>query len=126
MKRLKHVALVALIALSAGFEGPAQAGAMSGEDLVSICEPARADPVYRLKRSECVGYIIGVADTFDCKNKALGFNWDSTTYNDQQKLVGTVMDWLHLHPNVLNYQASGLVASALAGKYPCPETVATK
>lgn len=105
---------------------PAHAGILSGADLLDLCEPQPVDPVYRLKISECTGYIVGVSDTFDCANNTLGFNWNSKIYNNQQMLVGTVIDWLHFHPNVLHYQASGLVASALAKQFPCPGSVAEK
>lgn len=122
--KLSAVAFAAVVSLQS--VATAEAGVMSGHDLIGICEPAREDPVYRLKLSECTGYIIGVADTFDCTNKTLGFNWDSTKYDNQRKLVGSVLDWLHMHPNVLHYQASGLVASALSGNYPCPPKFATQ
>ena len=125
MHALKHLAVATVIACPL-LVGPVNAGIISGEDLLGICEPAKADPVYRLKLSECTGYIVGVADTFDCKNKTLGFTWDSSKYNNQQKLVAGVRAWMHLHPNVLNYQASGLVASALSGSYPCPESLAAQ
>lgn len=119
--RLAAALLGLLFSAAAG-----QAGVMSGQDLLEICEPAPIDPVYRLKVSECTGYIIGVSDTFDCRNKTLGFNWNSAAYRDQRKLVAAVVDWFHFHPNVLHYQASGLVASALAKEYPCPGSVAAK
>lgn len=122
---LKHLAVAVVLALPLPLF-PAEAGIMSGEDLIGICEPARADPVYRLKLSQCAGYIVGVADTFDCTNKTLGFTWDSTKYNNQWKLISGVVEWLHLHPNVLHYQASGLVASALSGNYPCPSSLAAQ
>lgn len=97
---------------------------MTGTDLLDICESQPIDPAYRMKMSECTCYIIGVSDTFDCKSKALGFNWDSARFNNQQKPVATVIEWMHFHPNHLHYQASGLVASALAGTYPCPSSIA--
>ena len=125
MSALKHLAVAVVLALPMLLT-PVQAGVLSGEDLIGICEPAKADPLYRLKLAECAGYIVGVADTFDCTNKTLGFTWDSTKYNNQRKLVTGVLDWLHFHPNVLHYQASGLVASALSGSYPCPASVATQ
>jgi len=125
MNTMKHCAIALALALPLSL-APAQAGIMSGQDLIGICEPAKADPVYRLKLAECAGYIVGVADTFDCTNKALGFTWDSTKYNNQRKLVEGVLEWMHLHPNVLHYQASGLVASALSGSYPCPASVASQ
>ena len=125
MSALKHLAVAAAIAWTLQLV-PAQAGIMSGEDLISICEPAKADPVHRLKLAQCAGYIVGVADTFDCTNKTLGFTWDATKYNNQRKLISGVLEWLHLHPNVLHYQASGLVASALSGNYPCPASLAAQ
>lgn len=121
--QLRLAAALALLLLAGA---TSQAGVMSGEDLLGICEPPRADPTYRLKISECTGYIIGVSDTFDCTNKTLGFNWNSEKYDDQQKLVAAVVDWFHFHPNVLHYQASGLVASALAKTYPCSGSLAVK
>lgn len=124
MRLFRNVTIILAAALATGVGGSAHAGVLSGQDLMEICEPARADPVYRLKLSECTGYILGVSDTFDCENKTLGYSWDSTKYKDQQKLVGAVVEWLHFHPNYLHYQASGLVASALAQKYPCPSAVA--
>lgn len=124
MRLFQIVAPTVFAVLSIGLGSQVWAGVMSGEDLVAICEPARADPVYRLKLSECAGYIIGVSDTFDCKNKTLGYNWDSTKFQDQQKLVNAVLAWMHLHPHVLHYQASGLVASALSSEHPCPESIA--
>lgn len=125
MRALTCLAAAAILALPLQ-PITAEAGVLSGEDLIGICEPAKADPVYRLKLAQCTGYIVGVSDTFDCANKALGFNWDSTQYRDQRKLVDGVLEWLHLHPNVLHYQASGLVASALAGKFPCPSNLASQ
>lgn len=125
MTVLARCAVAAVFALPLG-HAAAQAGIMSGEDLIGICEPARADPVYRLKLAECTGYIVGVADTFDCSNKTLGYTWDSTRFRNQRKLVDGVVGWLHMHPNVLHYQASGLVASALSGSYPCPANVASQ
>lgn len=104
----------------------ARAGILTGQDLLEICEPARIDPTYRLRLSECTGYIIGVADSFDCSNKVLGFNWDSKQYANQKETVAAVVDWLHFHPNVLHYQASGLVASALAKSYPCSSSIASQ
>jgi hypothetical protein len=126
MSNYRHFLLALLALLAFSPSGHARAGVLSGQDLLDLCEPARIDPVYRLKVSECTGYIIGVADSFDCKNKMLGFTWDSTMYAEQRKTIEAVLEWLHFHPNVLHYQASGLVASALSGKYPCPDSMAAQ
>jgi hypothetical protein len=126
MSVLKQLRLAAALIAPLLLPSAGQAGVMTGRELLGICEPSRADPVYRLKISECTGYIIGVSDTFDCINKTLSFNWDDAQFTDQRRLVATVVDWFHLHPHVLHYQASGLVASALATHYPCPGSVAAK
>jgi hypothetical protein len=123
--RHSYIALVGTLII-VGLISNVQAGVLSGQDLLDICEPAPVDPAYRLKLSECAGYVIGVSDTFDCENKTLGFTWDSAKFNNQGALIDYVVEWLHFHPNVLHYQASGLVASALSGKYPCPSSVAAQ
>ena len=101
MTVLARCAAAAVFALPLG-HAAAQAGIMSGEDLIGICEPARADPVYRLKLAECTGYIVGVADTFDCSNKTLGYTWDSTRFRNQRKLVDGVVGWLHMHLSLIH------------------------
>ena len=121
----QHWLAAALLALLVHAPG-CQAGVMTGRELLEICAPPTSDPVYRLKVSECTGYIVGVSDTFDCVNTTLGFNWNNVEFSSQERLVTTVVDWFRLHPDILFYQASGLVASALAKKYPCPGSVATK
>lgn len=98
----------------------ATAGFLSGSDLLDSCVPKRADPVYRLKVAECRGYVVGVADTFDCSNQVLGFNWKSDTQASQRDLVDVVVRWLNSHPQNLSYEADGLVAAALSEKFPCP------
>jgi len=124
MQKCAYWVFFTLMTLAPFSSGDAGAGVMTGYELVAICEPARIDPVYRVKISECTGYIVGVADSFDCTNKLLGFTWNAPKFSGQEKLIGTVLEWLHLHPSVLHYQASGLVASALSGNHPCPSSVA--
>ena len=113
--------LLASLLLAQGFAGSAHAGFVSGMDLLQSCVPARADPVYRLKVAECRGYVLGVADTFDCTNGLMGFNWQSNNMRaNQRELVDLVIGWLRNHPDTLHYEADGLVAAALSEKFPCP------
>lgn len=111
--------LAALTVLALGTTTPALSGFVSGGDLLASCAPAQVDPVYRLKVAECRGYVIGIADTFDCTVQASGFKWNSSTGSSQRDLVDVVVTWLKLHPEHLNYQANGLVAAALSDAYPC-------
>lgn len=120
----KDIMLMA-VALSLLSSGPANAGYVSGTDLLGVCAPNKADPVYRLKVAECRGYVVGVADTFDCSNKVMGFTWDSTSQTSQRELVNIVITWLGGHPEFMSYQASGLVAAALSEHFSCGDTPQT-
>lgn len=97
----------------------ASAGFLSGMDLLESCRPQPVDPVYRLKIAECRGYVVGIADTFDCAVSSRGFTWNSTTTGSQHDMVEKVVKWLMAHPGQLSYQANGLVAAALSEAYPC-------
>ena len=108
--RSRLLASAVLILCSAS---PGQSGFVSGMDLLSFCAPSRADPVYRLKVAECRGYVIGVADTFDC-------TWQSRNEASQRELVDLVVAFLRQHPQHLRYEADGLIAAALSEKFPCP------
>lgn len=94
-------------------------GFVSGSDLLGSCAPSRTDPVYRLKVAECGGYVIGVADIFDCKNQLLGFSWRSNMEASQRELVDVVIRWISHHPDIPSYEADGLVAAALSERFPC-------
>lgn len=111
--------LAALSVIAACSVPPAEAGFVSGADLLDICSPSRIDPVYRLKVAQCRGYVIGVADTFDCVNPTIGYTWNSETETSQEALVGVVVKWLQDNPGNLRYQANGLVAAALSTEFPC-------
>ena len=95
------------------------AGYVSGWDLLELCKANPASPVYRLHVSQCIGYVVGVSDTFDCTSKLHGFNWSSTAPVAQSDLVNVTIAWLNSHPNLLGHKSDGLVAAALAEAYPC-------
>lgn len=122
MRRASRVVLAAAIAFTFSAGSEAVAGFVSGKDLLDSCSPQKADPVYRLKVAECRGYVIGVADTFDCKRLSSGFGWDSAAPTTQRALVEKVVLWLRSHPETLSFQANGLVAAALSEAHPCSET----
>lgn len=104
-----------------GLSGPpAEAGFVSGADLLDICTPQSRDPVYRLKVAECRGYVVAIADATECGQRAVDFSWNSNAAVSQHELVDSVVVWLRSHPGTLHYQANGLVAAALADSFPCP------
>ena len=97
----------------------ARSGYLSGSDLLESCKPRVIDAVYRLKVAECRGYVVGVADTFDCSRAVIGVRWNSRIVVSQEELVNTVIRWLNAHPRQLHYQADGLIAAALSEAFPC-------
>lgn len=111
--------LAAAVALALWVPGSANAGYVSGWDLLEICKANPASPVYRLHVSQCLGYVVGVSDTFDCSSKLHGFNWSSTSPASQSDLVKVTVNWLSSHPSLLDHKSDGLVAAALSEAYPC-------
>ena len=109
------------ILLASALMAPATAfaGFVSGEQLLDICKADGQGSGNPLKSAECQGFVIGVADTFDCVEKLHGFTWDSTAKVAQAQLVKVVVDWLDKHPNALAYEADGLVGAALSESFPC-------
>ncbi|MFO1130850.1 MAG: Rap1a/Tai family immunity protein [Hyphomicrobiales bacterium] len=125
MDTSKPIFLAVLAALALLTSGPAQSGFLTGEELLHSCSPQPVDPVYRLKMAECRGYVVAVADTSDCSRQNSEFKWNSSTGASQRDLVVTVVDWLHAHPELLHFQADGLVAAALSETFPCNSVTAS-
>ena len=119
MSKLFAGLLAACVAASVSPVTSARAGYMSGFDLLESCKPKVTNAVYRLKVAECRGYVIGVADTFDCSKDVLGYKWNSRISLSQEELVNAVIRWLNAHPRQLHHQAGGLIAAALAQSFPC-------
>lgn len=120
MFRLKTWLAMATMAIALGQAGSAAAGFVSGAELRDSCRPQKIDPVYRLKVAECRGYVVGIADSFDCERPNRQPAWNSHSPVSQEDLVNTVLTWLDTHPQSLEFQADGLVAAALSQTYPCP------
>lgn len=119
MSKTWAIMLAACMAVSINPIADARSGYLSGSDLLESCKPHLIDTVYRLKVAECRGYVIGVADTFDCSRAVLGVRWNSRTRASQEELVTTVIIWLNAHPRELHHQADGLIAAALSEAFPC-------
>lgn len=119
MPGLRAIILAACVAVSMLPINDAESGYLSGLDLLDTCKPHVIDAVYRLKVAECRGYVIGVADTFDCSRAVIGVRWESRTSISQEELVTIVIRWLNAHPGQLHFQADGLIAAALSEAFPC-------
>lgn len=119
MLTLKRLVPAAGLVLAANPIHEAQAGFVSGWDLLALCKAHPDDPSWRIKPAQCFGYVIGVAVTFDCKDTLHGFHWDGTTKTSQQVLARKVASWLNDHPKVLNHESDGLITAALGEAIPC-------
>lgn len=110
-------ALLMAIALPAG--APASASTMTGRQLLSLCTANMNGKGNPLEAAECMGFIIGVSDTFDCVEENHGFTWDSAASVSQPRLVATVVEWLQDHPAALDYEGHRVVGAALQTAFPC-------
>lgn len=117
--RARYRLLAVMLAFPLVLPTQAWAGYVSGAQLKDICKADDQGAGNPLASAECLGFVLGVADTFDCVEKLHGFNWDSTSDATQTQLVKTVVTWLDAHPNVLAYEADGLVGAALSEAFPC-------
>ncbi len=69
----------------------------------------------------CFGFIIGAADSFNCKQPILdGFRWHSPKGAKAGQIEKVVVKYLNEHPEKLHLSASSLVAAALSEAFPCP------
>lgn len=117
----RHLA-AALLALSLA-AGPAVAshkGHMKADQLYRLCTQNIGSGGSRLEAGECLGYIVGIADSFDCEEVSHGHRWNSDGANDSQMtMVVTVLQYLDEHPPAMNEDAHRVVAAALENAFPC-------
>ena len=119
MRKRARAVQAMLISIAASWVSPASAGFVSGAQLKDICKADEQGSGNPLLAAECLGFVTGVADTFDCVEKLHGFTWNATSDVNQSQLVKAVEKWLESHPAVLAYEADGLVAAALSDSFPC-------
>lgn len=114
---LVSVTTLTLIALSPLVQ--ATAAQVTGQQLWSLCTANMWGKGNPLEAAECMGYIVGVADTFNCTQSDHGFRWDSNANVSQPRLVALVVHWLDQHPAALSYEAHRVVGAALQDAFPC-------
>lgn len=119
MFRRAALCCFALFGLAILAPGPAAAAQVSGQQLLSLCTANLNGKGNALEAAECMGFIVGVSDTFDCVEKNHGFTWNSLAASSQPQLVKIVVDWLHKHPASLNYEGHRVVGAALQNAFPC-------
>jgi hypothetical protein len=113
--------MAAALALAVAAPSPAVAGYVTGAELSSLCRSNMGGHGHVLEAAECLGYIVGVADTFDCTEDLHGFHWNHEANVSQVQLVTTVLRWLDANPDKLSYDSASLISAALAEAYPCKQ-----
>ena len=98
---------------------PAVAAQVTGQQLWALCTANMWGKGNPLEAAECMGYIVGVADTFNCTQSDHGFMWNSNANASQPQLVALVVNWLDQHPAALSYEAHRVVGAALQDAFPC-------
>jgi hypothetical protein len=108
-----------LLALAFLPQGQASAGIVTGQQLLSLCTANMWGKGHPVEAAECLGYVVGVADTFDCEQGDHGFTWDSSAGVSQPRMVAVIVQWLQTHPDALKSEAHRLVGAALQQAFPC-------
>ena len=60
---------------------------ITGQQLLSLCTANMGGRGNPMEAAECLGFVLGVSDTFDCVETLHGFTWNSTTKANQTQLV---------------------------------------
>ncbi|PZF77886.1 hypothetical protein DK847_05520 [Aestuariivirga litoralis] len=119
MIRTSRLLSAALFALAGLAPLPASAGTVTGQQLLSLCTANMWGKGHATEAAECMGYVIGVSDTFNCIESDHGFTWDSGRGVSQPAMVASVVQWLQNHPEALQFEAHRVVGAALQAAFPC-------
>lgn len=111
--------LAAVLALTSLSAGNSTAATVSGQQLLSLCTANMQGKGNPLEAAECLGYIIGVSDTFDCSNADQLFNRQNSADVSQMRLAALVISYLENNPAAKTEDAHRAVFTALAAYYPC-------
>ena len=115
----------AVLALSLPALAPATAAQVSGQQLLTLCSAGMGGEEHRVEAAECLGFVVGVADTFDCVEASHGLTWNSRADVSQPQLVGVVLQFIQAHPAMLAVEGNQAIGAALAASFPCsPKTAA--
>lgn len=117
-----HHLLTAVLVLSTLSSGGAKAANVTGQQLLSLCTANMGGNGNALEAAECMGFIVGVADTFDCIDATLLFNRANSAKISQPQLVQHVVNYIENHPTAKGREAFSVVGLALAAHFPCQPT----
>ena len=119
-----HQLLAGMLACTILSAAPAAAAQLSGEQLLSLCTANIGGGGNPMKAAQCMGFVVGVADTFDCDEDNHGLKWNSEAAKSQPQIVRTVVQYIQEHPTTLTTGGHIAVGEALSKAYPCPAKTA--
>ena len=111
--------LAAMLALLCISSGEATAASVKAQQLLSLCTANMGGNGNELEAAECLGFIVGVADTFDCIDATPLFNRANSDKVSQPQLVSYVVGYIANHPAMQDTEAFTAVGLALAPYFPC-------
>ena len=111
--------LAAVLVLMCLSTGQATAASVKAEQLMSLCTANMGGNGNELEAAECLGFIVGVADTFDCIDATQLFNRTNSDKVSQPQLVSYVVGYIANHPTAKDAEAFAVVGLALAPYFPC-------
>lgn len=114
-----HRLSAALLALGLIMPGQADAAAQTGAQLYALCTANLNGNGNSMLAAECLGYIMGVADTFDCVEKNHGYTWNPDAKVSQPELVTVVLQWMDKHKDAAGQEGHKVIGAALQDRYPC-------
>ena len=117
-----HHVLAASLVLTSLPVGEAAAATVTGEQLLYLCTSNMGGRGNPLASAECMGFVVGVADTFDCVDATQLFNRDNSAKVSQPLLVSHVVEYLTKYPDAQKRKAFEVVGLALASYFPCQPT----
>lgn len=124
MTRMSNHLLFAVLAMTGLSAGEAAAASVTGQQLLSLCTANMGGHGNALEAAECMGFIVGVADTFDCIDETLLFNRGNSARISQPQLVQHVVNYIEKYPSSKQREAFSVIGLALAAHFPCQPTAA--
>lgn len=117
-----HLVLAAVLSFAAPSAHAADTH-VSGQQLLALCTANMGGFGDRARAVACMGFVVGVANTFDCIEDNHGYLWNSHAEASQPQLVAIVVDYIRRHPAARVGEGHRAIGAALQEAFPCqPKT----
>ncbi len=114
-----HSVFLAVSALLSSTLAEASDTRILGQQLLMLCKANMGGGGNSIDAAECLGFVVGVAGTFDCEESNHGFRWNSSASVSQPRLAALVIQYLETHPKAQKEEAHLAIGAALQEAFPC-------